>query len=276
MQDKYKIVIPSYKRADILLSNDKNPLSYMDSEMLNSTIIFVRYEEFKYYQAVLKKFKGLKMCVLCRVSHIGNTRDDILKYCYSKNYEKILMIDDDITFKKRINNYTLKRVNQTKEMFTKMIYTLFRNCSNNIPLIGIDEDSFNGFNQFQYDYNVGIIQVYCIHLPTLKEANIGFSDYNLQVMEDYYFTLKLLTLGYKNMCFNIYTRHNKTQSPGGCSEYRTIEIDKKSAKILKKIFPNFITVKYKQSGNWDIKRIVVNAKWKKAFNKKLYEERSKK
>ena len=194
MQDKYKIVIPSYKRADILLSNDKNPLSYMDSEMLNSTIIFVRYEEFKYYQAVLKKFKGLKMCVLCRVSHIGNTRDDILKYCYSKNYEKILMIDDDITFKKRINNYTLKRVNQTKEMFTKMIYTLFRNCSNNIPLIGIDEDSFNGFNQFQYDYNVGIIQVYCIHLPTLKEANVGFSDYNLQVMENYYFTLKLLTL----------------------------------------------------------------------------------
>jgi len=276
-KDDFIICMPSYKRAEILLSNKKNPLSFMDSEMLESTIIFVRKEEAQNYKKVLEKFKGLQLHILdsC-VSNMGNTRDNILKYCYNKKYEKILMIDDDIVFRKRTNNYTLQRVIQNKEMFNKMVYTLFKKCNKDIPLIGINHDAFNGCYELPYNMNTRIIQVFCIHLPTLKENNITFMDCNLWTMTDYYFTLKLLTLGYKNMCINIYSRSDTMQTPGGCSEYRTKEMEEQSAKTLKKLFPDFISLYYKQSGTWDISRIAIRVKWQKAFNKKLYEERSKK
>lgn len=271
MKDNFVIAIPSYKRADKIIKSENTTLTYMTSFLLNKTYLFIRDEEMEMeeYSEVYGKYSLGGISVLPNITkHIPETRDKIISKvlnCYS--YEYLIMIDDDIQFAYRPNfdNHYMK---QTPEIFEQMITKLLDNCNENCPLTGIVPRQFSNKFKEPIKENWRIIQVFCMHLPTIKKENIKFMDANIDYMTDYYFTLSLLQKGYKNKVLTQYTRDDIMQSPGGCSIYRTVENTNKSAVSLHKLFPNIVKPYIKSSGTWNEPRVNVRVSWKKAYREK--------
>ncbi len=275
MKNDFIITIPSYKRAQILL-NKPNTLDYLDDELLQKTKIVIRKNENKAYGKVFQKYINLSaQYIKDDIGGIVETRDIILSTSIILAYKKLIMIDDDIRFAYRpeMNGHY---VMQSKQMFHQMIDNMLESCTEEYPIVGITARQFSNKKIEQYSINERIIQVYCFHLPTIKETNIHFADTGIPFMTDYYFIIKMLTLGYKNLVLNRYTRDDNMQMPGGCAETRTVDLCNESALGLYKLFPTIVKPYAKSNGTWGDRRINVRVSWKKAFNEKLYNERSKK
>ena len=277
MKNNFIITIPSYKRHKYLLYK-KNTLSYFNDYLLGKTFLVIREEDIISYGLVCEEYRGTNIFVIPNtVNGISETRDIILNntiFEYKNNkLEYLFMIDDDIAFAYR-PNMDSKILNQTKEQFKEMIELMLYKCSKEYPVVGITARQFSQNKKEFYTENTRIIQVYCFHIPTILKADVYFSDAKIPFMTDYYFILKMLSKGYKNLCLNQYTRDDKMQAPGGCSLTRTVENCNNSAKKLYKHFPNIVSLYWKEGGTWETKqrKLGVRIAWKKAFNKKLYKE----
>ena len=92
---------------------------------------------------------------------------------------------------------------------------------------------------------------------------------SLRCAQDYYLLLQLLTKGYKNRVSMRYrVRPELTQTPGGCEEYRTLEVHNNAMIQLRDAFPEFVKLKEKvaKSGEWGGKpKLAANIQWKKAW-----------
>ena len=93
---------------------------------------------------------------------------------------------------------------------------------------------------------------------------------SLDIAEDYYVNLQLLTMGYENKVSLMYrTNPSATQAKGGCSTFRTLDVHNECMKKLRDKFPNFVELREKitkNSGEWSDKpRLAATISWKKAY-----------
>lgn len=90
--------------------------------------------------------------------------------------------------------------------------------------------------------------------------------YELEVMEDFEMTLKLLTRGHPNAIYYGVVQDQKgSDMPGGCQGLRTLGVHNACAQRLAAMFPEY--VKLKEAGGWDLgTRLDVTVQWKKALN----------
>lgn len=80
-------------------------------------------------------------------------------------------------------------------------------------------------------------------------ANGGRMD-ALEVMEDFYFTLDLLLKGVPNCVIHDYVWNQKgSGADGGCSSYRTPQVQSEGARGLHRAFPEFVRVVTKHSSS---------------------------
>ena len=102
-----------------------------------------------------------------------------------------------------------------------------------------------------------------------KVINAGARFDMLPVMEDFYFTLQLLTAGFPNrVLFSYCWNQRGSGADGGCSLYRTAEVQRQGAEGLALAFPNYVNVLEKQSKSvWKgmETRADVRVQWLKAF-----------
>jgi len=260
----YAIVIPSYKRAERLL-NKKSTLSQIDKQTMDDVYLFVREEEEEEYLKVAEHFGcGL----LIHLSDgIPKTRDEIINWANLEGIEKLIMIDDDIdiAFKPTPRKYIT--ITNEDGYFKQMIVDLLFNCDVEYPIVGISARQFSQ-DKKGIDLNTRVIQVFCLYMPIIKKENFHFTDAGFPFMTDYYFILTFLQKGYKNCCINWFTRDDDSQTPGGCSEFRTVENQSKSAVALYKKFPHLVSLYVKTTGTWKEKRVNVRIKWRKAYVEK--------
>ena len=92
----------------------------------------------------------------------------------------------------------------------------------------------------------------------------------LKIAEDYYVTLQLLTMGYQNKISLKYrVDPHETQSKGGCSTFRSLDVHNDAMKQLQQKFPSFVKLKEKvakNSGEWSNKvKLAAVIQWKKAY-----------
>jgi len=94
-------------------------------------------------------------------------------------------------------------------------------------------------------------------------------DWLLDGAEDFFVNLQLLTSGYANrIIYKYVVSPSVSQAEGGCSEYRDIDFHNEACMKLVKAFPEFVTLKEKEtkSGPWaGITKFGINGKWKKAY-----------
>ncbi len=93
---------------------------------------------------------------------------------------------------------------------------------------------------------------------------------SLDIAEDYFVNLQLLSMGYQNKVSLKYrTNPSATQSKGGCSSFRTLDVHNESMKQLKNKFPEYVELREKvtkNSGEWSGKpRLAATISWKKAY-----------
>lgn len=199
-----------------------------------------------------------------KCTHIGRVRQWIVENAKTKY---ILMCDDDHKFyaRKDPKKYNLRyakeedMITMLEAMEDMLVIGKFHHC-------GMGSRQGNN-NQFPNDYlfNTRVNNFHGFNRETLLKHDIRFDE--LPLMEDFHVTLSMLERGYQNKLLVKYCwGQSGSNAPGGCSGYRTDELQKKSAHMLKNMHPRFVTIVEKKT-QWQGMEIRtdVRMQWKKAY-----------
>jgi hypothetical protein len=202
---------------------------------------------------------------------ISQTRKWILTELAMQRGERyVFMTDDDMDFCYRPNmaDPALETI-QDLERFEAMFSTLEQWLQEGFIHIGLA--ARQGSNHFlgpeTYRDVARMMNAYAYDTHALKELNVELG--RLPVMEDFDLTLQLLRKGYPNRVSYQYVWNQRgSGAEGGCSSYRTSEMQMKAAQQLKEYHPGYVTLVTKTAGSvWKNmeEREDVTIQWQKAY-----------
>lgn len=257
------IFIPSSGRVD-----KQTTFKGLPDSWLKNTMIVVNANELGIYQ---KAFGDHVVCptpetslgINPKTSGICAARQWILqntltKYC--------LMLDDDMTFGVRSEG---KLIKATKEDIGGMISLLESWLDEGFIHVGISARQHNFTTEEAFVEVARMNNAYAFNAPKVLEAGARFD--RLKVMEDFDLTLSLLEAGFPNRVTYQYCWGQRCSGDaGGCSQWRTSEIQEEAARNLYRLHPASVKVVTKKSkeawgGLSSKERVDVIISWKKAF-----------
>lgn len=254
-----KIYIPSYRRSEIAATHKSIP-----KEWLKHTYFVVSKDEMKNYVAVHPNILGLKEV------GIGHVRDEIVRAHIKKfGAEPLVMMDDDLSFGVRRTDDPGKFLPASKEDMLKLLKTL-QNVLKVYAHAGVATREGGNRNTADYVENTRILRILGYQPDVFRATGAKFS--NMKLMEDFDVTLTLLRKGYKNCLINSYIQGQPgSNTKGGCSEYRNLELQKEAAYELAKRHHPFVKVTEKTTkSSWGgTTRTDVVIQWKKAYESSL-------
>lgn len=224
---------------------------------------------------------GLRACLVIQAREAGEylwyssgdiavLPPDITTIAPSRQYiheflasEKYVMLDDDLHFFKRRKDDKTKFItifpDELVQMFDDIEHTL-----DEYPHVGIASREGGNRITSSITFNTRIMRL----LAYKRSAVLGrFSD--MEVMEDFHVALSMLQAGRQNVLLNNYC-HNQAEgsnAAGGCSHFRTPELQARNAHRLADIHKPFVTVIEKKTKTaWGGgKRTDVRIQWKAAY-----------
>jgi hypothetical protein len=202
-----------------------------------------------------------------KVDGIGKTRQFILDYAMANiTNRKVTMLDDDLAFFVRRTDEPTK-LEKATPADVKKLFARLENKLNKHAHAGVA--AREGANRCVDDflYNTRMLRVLSYNAEVLKREKIRYD--RLPVMEDFDVTLQLLRKGYSNVVLNQWAQDQGTSNaPGGCSTYRTPEVQAAGAYGLAELHPEFVTVVQKETKTaWGGgTRTDVRIAWKKAYD----------
>lgn len=256
-----QIVIPSANRAHRVFSKD-----YVPDPWRETLAIIVPPDQVEIYTVENPGYR----IVACPISqHAGLFRQWIFDTFDEDPH--LCMMDDDIKFFYRTDLYNspkLQNILDIPEQQTKMFKAIERTLARGIPWTGISYRSGNNNIFVPYMDNVRSFTMWAIDRPTLLRHNIRFAP--MRVMEDMWVILNLLTRGYKVRLHTRWAFNQLSNSSGGCSTWRTPQVQSRGARKLHRAFPDFVTVvdKTPKSVCWYGEGVTlqdVRVQWKKAY-----------
>lgn len=252
---KLKILIPSMGRAE---AGKQVTLRQLVKAGVHTTLV-VPPQEFKAYW---KRFQRFADVVECNETGIGATRAWIFRKWSDK---RILMLDDDMYFYRRVSmdKPTLVRLGD------KGIHVMLARIEELLKkylMVGISARQGNNHVDEEFVTNARSMNAYAFDVPKIFEVGIKFG--RVPVMEDFDITLQLLRNGYSNAVLYRYCWNQVgSNEVGGCSSYRTAEMQAAAAHRLKELHPDFVTVVQKKTkATWQgmQTRTDVRIAWQKA------------
>ncbi len=231
--------------------------------------------------AVTKKYKATLVCppseaktlkaaghlvLACPKQGIAATRQFILD---NADDDLVLMLDDDL------NNWSIRRGVEKGCSYTKgtdaeitQHFAAFDKAMKGRVHGAI------GFRLFAQEkdpiyFNTRMLRALCYRPNLLKLHKVKF---RLPVMEDFDVTLQLLKKGEEAMIYNWMVQDQRaTNQPGGCSLYRTLEVQTAAAHLLAKTHPDcvqaVVNTVNKDSPSWKgigSERVDVRVNWRAA------------
>lgn len=196
---------------------------------------------------------------------IANVRHWVMDRAKQKGQKYVLFLDDDMSFNVRKEG---KLVKANSEEVGEMIDLLVSWLDEGFAHVGISARQGNHTVEEEYAEITRMNNAYAYNVQKYHEIGARFDK--LQVMEDFYVTLQFLKAGLPNRVTYEYAwGQRKSGEEGGCSGYRTGEVQKQAAIQLSKAFPGVVKVKTKTSKNeWagiGKVRTDVVIQWKKAY-----------
>jgi hypothetical protein len=190
--------------------------------------------------------------------------------------DHLAIVDDDVKLFRRVDLYNSPKLinlndltpDESEKQKCALWRALERNLYRGIPFVGISYRMGNNNIFVPYKYNQRCFGLWAIHRPTLIQHNIRLDT--MRVMEDLYCILALLTRGYRNMVYYKWVWNGLANSKGGCSTWRTPEIQAEGARQLQSYFPEFVSIKERKpkSECWFGRgepRLDVTCQWQKAY-----------
>ena len=260
-----KVYIPTYKRLD------RQPTATALVAAGVNVALVVRPEEapqaVETLQNLCKMGPGsVTMHTLpATVTNIGQTRQWIMEHATE---EVVIMMDDDLAFacrgKRSDNPLYLSPCDNDDvyEMVEWMNWSVDRHCC----LAGISAREGNNRKPNRFETCARMMRAWAIHRATFFDIGARFD--NLPCIEDFDVILHFLVNGYENIINNTYTTNQAgSNASGGCSTYRTIDVQANAARALQAKYPGIVkAVEKTTKGAWGGgTRTDVNIQWKKAF-----------
>lgn len=154
-----------------------------------------------------------------------------------------------------------------------LLYRFEDYLKNGWHMLGLSPRQKNAFVWPAIYADVGRMNnLYAFNAGTLLTHNIRFDDYT--IMEDFHVTLEMLRHGYPNRIFYDYAwGQYASNSPGGCSEYRTGDLQYQTALKLSRQHHPFVKMVKKVSNAWQGNMAVrddVKISWQKAYREGRY------
>tara|TARA_B100000929_G_scaffold290599_1_gene284963 strand:+ start:96331 stop:97155 length:825 start_codon:yes stop_codon:yes gene_type:complete len=259
------ICIPTYKREE-----NQKCYERMPDEIKRRVLLATHSDEVEN----LKKANPEANVVDIGVTDgIADVRQRILNYAKSQNEEKVFIMDDSCTFKKRVK---MKLTEMGAQDWEEMIERVSERLDE-YPMVGISDQAGNNRVEKPELENQRSYSCYGINVEFFKENGIRFDamyqeDNDIKFYEDFYVILKLLTSGFKNLVIYEYAFSHAHGKKGGNSVLRSNNTHKKSIDSLKTFFPKFVDVVKKENPSWKAGlndeenfRWDVKISWKKAF-----------
>jgi hypothetical protein len=209
---------------------------------------------------------------------ISKTREWILtKLARSRGAKHVGMIDDDMDFCYRPNPKAAPLLMVTSsEKMLDMLGRMEAWLNSGFVHVGLsarqgnnnpykNEQGEDGLHE--YRDATRMMNFYIYDVSKLRELDIKLG--RMDVMEDFDLTLQLLRKGFPNRVLYEYCWNQRgSGATGGCSTYRTAEMQAKAAHKLAALHPDFVNIKLKKSkANWKglEERVDVIVGWRKAF-----------
>ena len=199
----------------------------------------------------------------CPVDGIAATRRYMSETAQEMGYSKIIMVDDDIEFYiRRPGVINLRKMTpaETNHMFNRIAVRLGQ-----YKHVGVGHREGHGHVKDDYAINSRYIRLLAYDVETHLSCEHG----RVPVMEDFDIALQLLRRGFPSYIYYCYGQgQKKTQSPGGCSDYRTKEKQAEAAYKLAALHPGFVKIRVKRNktgGDFGT-RTEVTIYWKKAYD----------
>ena len=250
-----KLYIPSSGRAA-----EQYTLRQLSPEWRKKTFVVVPEAEIDNYHLYIPKDIGL---LGCPHKGIGPTRQFIVAAAYP---DKVVMMDDDLRFFRRRLDDRTKFEDAYENDLDNMLSAIEHHLKD-YPLVGVCASEGGNRYPDQFYYNGRLLRVLAYDTIVLATQDIDFRT--LPVMEDFYVALSLLTRGYENLMLSDWCHNQRgSNERGGCSQYRTMKMQRDAALMLKQYFPKFVTVvKKKTKTAWGgEERTDVRIQWKRAYD----------
>lgn len=196
-----------------------------------------------------KAMEGKGVTVLgCPAKGIAATRQWILDLHRGGNYTKaeggpvVLMLDDDLpTWRQRsatVNSKgetpytkaTTKEIERGLDKFDKLMQKFAHGSIGHALFCQVSPE---------LKYNSRMLRALAYNVSLIPEK----IKFRLPVMEDFDMELQLFAAGFPSVTYNgVVQDQHENNAPGGCSGYRTNEVQAAAAHKLKELWPDFVTV----------------------------------
>ncbi|NIU83378.1 MAG: hypothetical protein GWN64_07825, partial [Candidatus Thorarchaeota archaeon] len=221
---------------------------------------FVREQEARAYEG-----EGLIVHPVDNKLTIAQKRRAIFQVAAAKGCEWLFIADDDIKLDvRRDDNNRLFRP-MTSEEGVHFLSDHMAICGKRYPLVHPVLRMHADKRKYMYEKNCPALRFVCYHVPTFVKEGVDIAGLGTAFMSDRYAQLFMLSRGYNSIGLAQYCVDDTgTNAKGGCSEYRTPELQSEAAKRLAGAFPDNVSLRVKQgTGAWKDKRLDVTIQWKK-------------
>ena len=201
------------------------------------------------------------------IKGINNVRQFIVDHAVEQEYDKIIILDDDLIFGRRAHDDApnLRKTEQGEmhELWERMEWLL-----NNFTHVGLSPRQMND-KHYPNRVKYGMRQnaVHAIRPHVLQQLGIRYDA--MELMEDYYVTLSLFQKGHGNAVIVDWTwdQRGASGAAGGCSTYRNAELQERASRALEQAFPLYVKALQKETKTgwegmktrWDVR-----VQWRKA------------
>lgn len=195
------------------------------------------------------------------VRTLAHTRDHIIHDMPGDDH--VVLMDDDLRFAcRRADDRTKFRPDAGGDL-QEMLIEVDRNLTV-CPMVGIGAREGGNRVTEKYVENSRIMRVLAFRRSYLKKHCMTFSP--LVVMEDFHINLQILRSGACTRICNdwVSDQVGGSDAPGGCSVYRTPQVQTDSANLLASLHPGFVKVVEKKGWQGQGTRTDVMVYWKKA------------
>jgi hypothetical protein len=200
--------------------------------------------------------------LVCPRKGIGPTRQWIME---RHTTGVVLMLDDDLEFFARRDDDATKMRKAVSSDVNMMLASIRDSL---FAHGGVPTREGSNRNTAEEIYNSRCLRALFYDARAFHHYKLRFD--RVPVMEDFDVALQFLRQGCESVQYNNWTQDQPgSNTAGGCSTYRTAEIQAAGARGLAKLHPKFVTVVEKpplKSGGWNGQpRTDVKIAWKKAL-----------
>ena len=254
-----RVAIPSLGRANKMRIVTRLPDVIRDQ----AVILCHDFEEDAYRRAAeTHGFRILALPGTPEFMGTANVRRWIFEHC---SKEKVAMLDDDIQFYVRRPGEA-RLINASDDEVIKMFAAVSRKLDTH-PHVAISAREGNNRGPDGWVDNTRMLRFLAYDVPTVLSV-IAERKF-IEVREDFDISLQLLRAGWPNsVSYHWAQGQPGTQAVGGCSEYRTLEMQDRSAHELVAAHPGFVSIRQKKNktGGEFGSRTEVTIYWKKAYD----------